>query len=279
MLVARRGLPPARLALAMLAAGALAAASANALNCYIEQRASTAAQRIARRSQPGNGKPPVIRPAETLAFGIALGAAATILLGTLANWLSAVVADAAILLFVFVCTVRLTRRSPSGILIGGVAGCFPVLVGWSAITGALSPLAIVLLGVIFCWMPPRLWALAMESRSDAAALVTRPTIIGSVAADAGAGKILWYSCVMLAATLGLAPYGGWVYTTCAVALGSWFVAEAHRLRARARRLSGGASIALGKNAATPAVLPGLCAPGLAQLFAIVLSALLLSARR
>jgi len=73
-----------------------------------------------------------------LAFGIVLGAAATVLLGLLANWLSAALVDAAILLFVFICTLRLKRGSPSGFVIGGAVGCFPVLVGWSAVTGTLS---------------------------------------------------------------------------------------------------------------------------------------------
>jgi len=73
-----------------------------------------------------------------LAFGIVLGAAATVLLGLLANWLSAALVDAAILLFAFICTLRLKRGSPSGFVIGGAVGCFPVLVGWSAVTGTLS---------------------------------------------------------------------------------------------------------------------------------------------
>src|SRR5262249_62114597 len=76
----------------------------------------------------------VVKPAEALVFGIVLGAVSTVLLGTLVNWLSAVLADAAILFYVFIYTIGLKRRTPSNIVIGGPAGCFPVLVGWSPAT-------------------------------------------------------------------------------------------------------------------------------------------------
>jgi protoheme IX farnesyltransferase len=273
MLVAQRGLPPIRVMLVTLAAGALAAGSANTITCCLDRR-------IARRAQVGNGRLPVIKPAEALAFGIALGAAATVLLGLLANWLSAALADASLVLFVFICTLRLKRGSPSGIVFGGAVGCFPVLTGWSAVTGTLSLLAIVLFAVIFCWVPPRLWALAMEFRGDAAAArVPVPGVTGSAAAAAAAGKILGYSCVMVGATLGFAPYGGWVYTISAVALGAWFLAEAHRLRARAGHLPGRAPITVSVGAASPMGLLDLPMACLAQLFAVIMAVALLPRSR
>ena len=67
-----------------------------------------------------------------------LGAAATVLLGLVVNWLSAFLADGAILFYVFVYTIGLKRRTASNIVIGGAAGCFPVLVGWSAVTGTVA---------------------------------------------------------------------------------------------------------------------------------------------
>jgi protoheme IX farnesyltransferase len=272
MLVAQRGLPPVRVVLVTLAAGALAAGSANTINNY-------AGHRIGRRAPAGNGRLPVITPAETLAFGIALGAAATVLLGLLANWLSAAVADVSIAVFVFICTLRLRRGSPPGIVFGGAAGCFPVLAGWSAVTGTLSLRAVVLLAVIFCWMPPRLWALAMEFRGDtAAARVPVPGVADSAAAAAAAGKILGYSCVMVGATLGFAPYGGWVYTVCAVALGAWFLAEARRLRARAAHTPGSAGVTVSLNAASPMRLPGLSIACLAQFLAVIMAVVLLPPR-
>ena len=107
------------------------------------------------------------------------------LLGLLANWLAASLADAAILFYIFVYTLLLKRRSPANIVIGGAAGCFPVLVGWAAVTGTVSLPAIVLFAVIFLWTPPHFWALAMKFRKDyAAANVPMLPVVASPAAVA-----------------------------------------------------------------------------------------------
>jgi heme o synthase len=231
MLLAQRGLPSARILLVTLIGGALAAGSANTINCYIDRDIDAMMRRTARRPLARPAPLSVIKPGEALASGIVLGAASTLLLGTLANWLSAALADTAILFYVFIYTLALKRRTPSNIVIGGAAGCFPVLVGWSAVTGRVSVAPLILFAVIFFWTPPHFWALAMKFRDDYAAasvpmlpVVAPPSVV--------ARKILSYSYVMVATTLALAPYAGWIYTACAAVLGAWFVAEAHRLRAR-----------------------------------------------
>ena len=174
-------------------------------------------RRTSRRPLNGKGREAaVIKPAEALVFGILLGAVSTVLLGTLVNWLSAALADTAILFYVFVYTLGLKRRTPSNIVIGGAAGCFPVLIGWSAVTGRVSLPAVVLFAVIFFWTPPHFWALAMKFRDDyAAARVPMLPVVASPAVVAR--KILFYSYVMVAATLALAPYAGWLYTAAALA--------------------------------------------------------------
>jgi protoheme IX farnesyltransferase len=183
-----------------------------------------------------------IKPWEALAWGIALGAGATLLLGLMANWLAASLADAAILFYIFVYTLLLKRRSPSNIVIGGAAGCFPVLVGWAAVTGSVSWPALVLFAVIFLWTPPHFWALAMKFKKDyAAANVPMLPVVASPAVVAR--KILWYSYAMVAATLALAPWSGWIYGVLAAALGVWFLAEAHRLQARIATAADGSSAA------------------------------------
>src|SRR6202041_2205272 len=170
---------------------------------------------------------------EALTWGIVLGAGATLLLGVMANWLAAALADTAILFYIFVYTLLLKRRSPANIVIGGAAGCFPVLVGWAAVTGTGSPAAAVLFAVIFLWTPPDFWALAMKFRKDyAAANVPMLPVVASPAAVAR--KILWYSYAMVAATLALVPFAGWIYGVLAAALGAWFLVEAHGLDARVR---------------------------------------------
>jgi heme o synthase len=231
MLLAKRGLPGIGLIAVTLVGGALAAGSANTLNCYLDRDIDAVMKRTARRPLVARGGQAAIRPAEALASGILLGVAATLLLGLLANWLSAALADGAILFYVFVYTMVLKRRTASNIVIGGAAGCFPVLVAWAAVTGTVTWPSVVLFAVIFLWTPPHFWALAMKFRDDyAAAHVPMLPVVAPAATVAR--KILWYSYAMVAATLLLAPYAGWVYGACAAGLGGWFLAEAHRLRTR-----------------------------------------------
>ena len=138
MLLAQRGLPSAGLLAVTLLGGALAAGSANTLNCYIDRDIDAVMRRTSRRPLVAKGTKAAIKPGEALVFGIVLGAAATLLLGLLVNWLAAALADGAILFYVFVYTLGLKRRTASNIVIGGAAGCFPVLVGWAAVTGRVS---------------------------------------------------------------------------------------------------------------------------------------------
>jgi len=135
------------------------------------------------------------------------------------------------LFYVFIYTIGLKRRTPSNIVIGGAAGCFPVLVGWSAVTGTVSLPAVVLFAVIFFWTPPHFWALAMKFKDDyaAASVPMLPVVAPPVVV---ARKILIYSYIMVATTLALAPYAGWLYAACAAGLGGWFLLEAHRLQRR-----------------------------------------------
>jgi protoheme IX farnesyltransferase len=231
MMLAQRGLPSVRLLALTLLGGALAAASANTLNCYLDRDIDALMKRTSRRPLVAKGTRAAIKPGEALVSGIVLGALSTVLLGLAVNWLSAALADGAILFYVFVYTLGLKRRTASNIVIGGAAGCFPVLVGWAAVTGTVSLPAIVLFAVIFLWTPPHFWALAMKFRDDyAAASVPMLPVVATPATVAR--KILVYSYAMVAATLALAPDAGWLYGGFAAVLGGWFLVEAHRLRSR-----------------------------------------------
>ncbi|HEX3707977.1 MAG TPA: heme o synthase [Mycobacteriales bacterium] len=231
MVLAARGLPSLWTACATLVGGTLAAGSANALNCVVDRDIDAVMNRTKRR--------PMVReqvtPANALRFGIALGAAATLLLGLGANWLSAVLADGAILFYVFVYTLGLKRRTPSNIVIGGAAGCFPVLIGWSAVRGDVGWPAVVLFAVVFLWTPPHFWALAMKFKDDyAAAGVPMLPVVAPAAAVTR--QIVGYSWAMVAASLVLVPFGaGVVYAVAASVLGVAFLVEAHRLNRRVMR--------------------------------------------
>jgi len=230
MVLARRGVPAVALIAVTVLGGTLAAGCANTINCYIDRDIDAVMRRTSRRPL-AKGAGAAIRPAEALVFGILLGVASTLLLGTLVNWLAAALADAAILFYIFVYTLGLKRRTASNIVIGGAAGCFPVLVGWAAVTGRVSLPAIVLFAVIFFWTPPHFWALAMKFRDDyaAASVPMLPVVAPAVEVTR---RIVIYSYVMVAVTLALVPYAGWLYGGCALGLGTWFLVEAHALHGR-----------------------------------------------
>jgi heme o synthase len=231
MLLARRGVPAVELIVITLLGGTLAAGSANTINCYIDRDIDAVMRRTSRRPLVAKGTAAVIKPPEALLFGVLLGAASTVLLGTMVNWLAAALADTAILFYIFVYTLGLKRRTASNIVIGGAAGCFPVLVGWAAVTGRVGLPAIVLFAVIFFWTPPHFWALAIKFRDDyAAANVPMLPVVASAAVVTR--NILIYSYIMVGVTLALVPYAGWLYGCCALGLGTWFLAEAHALRAQ-----------------------------------------------
>jgi protoheme IX farnesyltransferase len=260
MVLAQRGVPSLRLVLVTLVGGALAAGSANTINCYLDRDIDVVMKRTSRRPLVVNGLG-TIKPWEALSWGIALGAGATLLLGLTVNWLAASLADGAILFYVFVYTLLLKRRSPANIVIGGAAGCFPVLVGWAAVTGSVSPPAVVLFAVIFFWTPPHFWALAMKFRDDYVA--ANVPMLPAVASPAVvARRILFYSYAMVVAAAALIPYAGWIYGVLAAGLGARFLAEAHRLDARVR-----AAATPGRSAPAPMRLFHLSITYLALLFA------------
>jgi heme o synthase len=230
MLLARRGVPAVALIAVTVLGGTLAAGCANTINCYIDRDIDAVMRRTSRRPL-AKGASAAIKPAEALIFGILLGVASTLMLGVLVNWLAAALADAAILFYVFVYTLGLKRRTASNIVIGGAAGCFPVLVGWAAVTGRVSLPAIVLFAVIFFWTPPHFWALAMKFRDDYAAASVPMLPVVAPAAQV-TRRIVIYSYVMVAVTLALVPWAGWLYGGCALGLGTWFLVEAHALHGR-----------------------------------------------
>ncbi|CUU55838.1 protoheme IX farnesyltransferase [Parafrankia irregularis] len=232
MLLAERGMPSWWLIVVTLVAGTLSAGSANTINCYVDRDIDQLMGRTKRR--------PLVRetvePAQALRFGIVLGIVSTLMFGLLVNWISAALSVGAIAFYVFVYTLGLKRRSPSNIVIGGAAGCFPVLIGWSAVTGTVGWAAVLLFAVIFFWTPPHFWALAIRYKDDyAAAGVPMLPVVATT--EVVTRRILLYSYVMVGVSLAVGPVAdiGLVYTVPAALLGAWFVAEAHRMVARAHR--------------------------------------------
>ena len=228
MFLAARGLPGLWTVVATLVGGALAAGSANSLNCYVDRDIDQVMTRTARRPLAQH----TVTPTAALVFGIALGMVSVAFLWVTTNFLAAVLALAAILFYVLVYTMGLKRRTSQNIVWGGAAGCMPVLIGWAAVTGSLAWPAWVLFAVIFFWTPPHFWALAMKYKDDyAAAGVPMLPVVASPRRVAF--EIVAYSWVMVATSLVLWPLAtSWIYGVSALLAGVWFLVEAHRLRAQ-----------------------------------------------
>ncbi len=232
MVLAQQGLPSLGLILATLVGGSLAAGSANALNCYYDRDIDVLMHRTSRRPLAQRTVPPF----NALVFGLVLGALSFAGLWLTTNLLSAVLAVAAIAFYVLVYTMLLKRRTSQNIVWGGAAGCMPVLIGWSAVTGTVAWPAVALFMVIFFWTPPHFWALAMRFKDDyAAASVPMLPVVATPAVVAS--RIVAYSWAMVATSLLLvAPVGpsGPVYGVSAVVLGAAFLREAHLLQRRVK---------------------------------------------
>ena len=150
------------------------------------------------------------------------------------NLLSAVLALSATAFYVFVYTLWLKRSTPHNIVIGGAAGCVPVLVAWAAVTGSVELPALVLFAIVFYWTPPHFWALALRYRGDyAAAKVPMLPVVRGEAETAR--QIVLYTIALVAVSLLLFPAAGmgWIYLAAAVVLGALFVWRALILRADA----------------------------------------------
>jgi protoheme IX farnesyltransferase len=136
---------------------------------------------------------------------------------------------------VLVYTALLKRRTSQNIVWGGAAGCMPVLIGWSAVTGSLAWAPAVLFAVVFLWTPPHTWALALRYREDYAG-VDVPMLPVVAPAETVGRRIVLYSWAMVLTSLVLWPvaHTGWVYPLVAAALGGTFLVQAHRMWARTR---------------------------------------------
>lgn len=230
MFVAAGGVPDLALAVVTFAGGWLAAASANTFNCILDADIDDQMRRTRRRPMPRHQ----IRPANAWAFGVTLGIVAILVLGFGANWLSAALALTAILFYVFVYTLWLKRRTAQNIVWGGIAGCFPPLIGWTAVNNSIGWPPLVLFAVVFLWTPPHTWALALRYREDYAQ-VDVPMLPVVKDAPEVARRIVAYTAATVLMSLLLWPLGntGWIYPLVAVIAGAVFGREAVLLLRRA----------------------------------------------
>jgi protoheme IX farnesyltransferase len=221
MMIAARGWPSTGLVVLTLLGGALAAAGAGAINCWIDRDIDRAMLRTRRRPLP-DGR---IAPAHALLFGITLGALAFCILAFFVNALAATLAISGLLFYVLVYTLWLKRSTTQNIVIGGAAGAVPPLVGWAAVTHSLDLTAVSLFAIIFFWTPPHFWSLALRLKADyaRAAVPMLPVKAGDAVARR---QILAYTIVLVAVSVAgvvVTHALGALYLTGALILGAIFI--------------------------------------------------------
>ena len=226
MVVAERGLPSIWLMLNTVIGGTLAAGGANAINMYVDRD-------IDRLMERTKGRPLVtgeVRPTEALVFAVSIEAIAFFYLWGTVNLLSAVLALAACLFYVFVYTLWLKRTSKSNIVIGGAAGAMPVLIGWSAVTNTVDWAPVILFGLIFYWTPPHFWALAIKYRDDYSAADV-PMLPSVVSVRETAIRMLYYTVVLIGFSIAFSPVAdmGPIYLVSAIVLGVVFLALSYKV--------------------------------------------------
>jgi heme o synthase len=233
MAVAANGMPALGLTLATMLGGAMAAGSANAINCFWDRDIDRIMGRTRNRSLPAGR----VSDTQALTFGLALGVGSFAVLTIFVNLLAALLALSAIIFYVVIYTMWLKRTTTQNIVIGGAAGAVPVLVGWAAVTHSVGWAAVWMFTIIFLWTPPHFWALSLLIQKDyeKAHIPMLPVVMGEAETRK---QIFLYSLLLLAVTLVL--FGmhamGYLYLVVAVTLGGILVYMSVRLmRDRSKR--------------------------------------------
>ncbi len=206
---------------------AVGAGASGALNMWYDADIDARMSRTAGRPIP-SGR---VRAEEALTFGSVLSVLSVLTLGAIINWVAAALLALTIAFYLLVYTMWLKRSTPHNIVIGGAAGAFPPMIGWSCVTGSVSLESILLFAIIFMWTPPHFWALALYRCKDYArvGVPMLPVVAGH---EETRRQILLYSILLVA--LAIAPafigLGGWSYLAVSVSLGGVFLWLAVRVR-------------------------------------------------
>ncbi|MDU0345804.1 heme o synthase [Microbacterium sp. KSW2-29] len=232
MILAQGGLPNLWLILATVIGGSLSAGSAAAFNMYLDRDIDAHMQRTVNRPLV-TGE---VSPRGALIFAWTLAVVSTVWLLAFTNPLAAGLSAAAIFFYVVIYTMILKRRTEQNIVWGGIAGCFPVLIGWSAVTGSLSWAPFILFALVFLWTPPHYWPLSMKYAAQYDEVDV--PMLGATRSGSQVGlQVILYAWATVACSLLLIPVAsmGLVYSVSALVFGGWFIYESHRLYSRAVR--------------------------------------------
>ena len=194
LFLAASGVPPLSITFATLIGGTLAAGAANAFNMVIESDLDQMMGRTSKRPIVNNE----ISESKALGFAFTIAVIALLIFWFFTTELATALTAGAIIFYVFVYTVGLKRRTSQNIVWGGIAGCFPVLIGWAAITNSLSWTSFYFFLVVFFWTPPHFWALAIKYRQDYSAAGI--PMLPSVAPIKEVAKQMWFHTIAMFTT-------------------------------------------------------------------------------
>ena len=199
---------------------ALCAGAAAAINHVVDERIDHKMSRTTTRPV-AQGR---VSQSEAILFATLLAILGTALLAVTVNVLTAVLTVASLVGYAFIYTMFLKRATPQNIVIGGLAGAAPPLLGWTAVTGEIHAHGLLLVLIIFAWTPPHFWALAIHRKEEYAA-VGIPMLPVTHGNRFTALHILLYTILMFLITL--LPYitllSGWIYAVAATLLGLRFL--------------------------------------------------------
>ena len=162
MLLASKSLPSLYLVIISMIGIGLCASSAATINQIIDRNIDANMARTSNRPLPQGD----ITTFNASLFAFALMIAGTVILVSQVNTLTAVLTVASLIGYAFIYTVFLKRATPQNIVIGGLAGAAPPLLGWTSVTNSIDPNALLLVLIIFVWTPPHFWALAIYRKDD-----------------------------------------------------------------------------------------------------------------
>src|SRR5450756_2544704 len=220
MFLATPGMVPWRVLFAGTAGIALLAGAAFAINCLIEQEIDAKMARTRARPLP-RGE---LTSLQTAMFAGVIGGIGMFLLYRYVNALTMWLTFGTFVGYAVIYTVVLKPATPQNIVIGGLSGAMPPLLGWTAVTGEVAPEALLLVLIIYAWTPPHFWALALYRTEDfkRAGLPMLPVTHGQKFTRL---HVLLYTLILIASTLLPFVYGmsGWIYLAAALVLDGVFL--------------------------------------------------------
>ena len=220
MLLAVPGMPPVGPFIYGTVGIALAASSAAAVNHFIDRKADAQMTRTEKRPLP-TGE---LSTTNVITFALVLGVSSMLILILLVNTLTAILTFLSLFGYAIIYTLYLKRATPQNIVIGGIFGATPPLLGWCAMTGEIHPYSLLLALIIYVWTPPHFWALAIARREEYAK-VNIPMLPVTHGPEFTRLQILLYTILLIIVTL--LPYltgmSGLIYLVSAVLLGFGFI--------------------------------------------------------